>query len=253
MLSKSILCLAMVMALGGVALAQMDDEDQSPQQQPMEQQREGQPMGQPMGQQMRQQMAERWEKMFQRHIAGCMALGNHEEVALGNFAKERASNDEVKAFADTMIKEHHEANETLMKNGLLPPMIAECIHEEHEKNADEKKESASEEEEEKSEEMKAKDGGHRGGNLLKIEVQAAKNCLGLVKKELSELKGADFDKAYMGMQIGAHIGMLAKLQAVEPYATGELKQMVQDAIEKTQKHLDEAKNICKKLKSEKSS
>jgi predicted outer membrane protein len=86
-----------------------------------------------------------------------------------------------------------------------------------------------------------------GSQLLQIQLQAAKNCVDMTKKELSQAQGSNFDKAYVGQQIGAHIHMLASLQAAEPYVRGDFKQVVQQGIEITQKHLDEARNICRDL------
>src|SRR5688572_11371786 len=47
--------------------------------------------------------------MIDQHIAVCLLLGNQEEVALGQFAQDRAQHPEVKQFAQMMAQEHQEA------------------------------------------------------------------------------------------------------------------------------------------------
>jgi predicted outer membrane protein len=47
--------------------------------------------------------------MLSQHIAVCLTLGNQEEVALGQFAQERAQNPQVKQFAQMMAQEHQQA------------------------------------------------------------------------------------------------------------------------------------------------
>lgn len=50
-----------------------------------------------------------------REFATKAATGGRHEVELARIAAERASNTDVKAFADRMIKDHSQANDDLMK------------------------------------------------------------------------------------------------------------------------------------------
>jgi predicted outer membrane protein len=77
--------------------------------------------------------------------------------------------------------------------------------------------------------------------------QMAENCIALTQAELMQTEKDQFDKAYMGQQICAHIGMLAEIKTLENYATGELKPIIQSVGKSTRQHLDQAKNICKQL------
>ena len=49
-----------------------------------------------------------------REFAAKAATGGRHEVELGRLAADRASNSDVKAFADRMIKDHSQANDDLM-------------------------------------------------------------------------------------------------------------------------------------------
>jgi predicted outer membrane protein len=225
MLSKSTLFLSIVIVACGIALAQTTQSNPDVQSDPASKAAEG---------------SQRAESL-QGFLASCIALGNNGEVVLGQLAKDRAKNDRVKEFAETMIKDHQKVIAKLQN--FLPPTVAQLIRSESQEG---KNREMAENRPEGSTRMSMRP-IEGGSQLLQIEVQAARNCGDLMKKELSTMQGAEFDRAYVGQQIGAHIHMLAKLRAVEPYVNGDLKQVVQQGIEMTQKHLDEAKSICKDL------
>jgi hypothetical protein len=88
-----------------------------------------------------------------------------------------------------------------------------------------------------------------GGASPRLDLFRAihQQCLALTQRELQEA-GEDFDACYIGQQVGAHIGMLAKLQASEQYATGELRNFIQEATQTVEGHLQHAKELAKELK-----
>jgi hypothetical protein len=95
---------------------------------------------------------------------------------------------------------------------------------------------------------------HAGGlidQLQQIEEEAAEECLRLTKEELGKHQGAEFDKAFLGTQIGMHLGMLARLKASEKAVSGEFQALVQDAQKKTMEHKQHLEQVMGQLKSEK--
>jgi hypothetical protein len=67
---------------------------------------------------------------------------------------------------------------------------------------------------------------------------------------LEEAEGEEFDQAFVGSQVGAHIAMLAKLRGAEAFASPRLQPIIAESIATTEQHLDQAKQLCKSLKDE---
>jgi predicted outer membrane protein len=83
--------------------------------------------------------------------------------------------------------------------------------------------------------------------LLQFNQQAAGQCLMLTREALEKHSGADFDQAYLGAQVGAHIGMLAKLRAAEGYTNGEFRELVTQGLKTTEEHLQHAEQLLQEL------
>ena len=60
---------------------------------------------------------------------------------------------------------------------------------------------------------------------------------------LSEHKGADFDKAYLGQQIVAHQEMHDKLTVLRNHASSELQQDIEKQLTSTEEHLEHVKKL----------
>jgi hypothetical protein len=58
----------------------------------------------------------------------------------------------------------------------------------------------------------------------------------LNKEELGKYKGSEFDQAFVGSQLGAHIGMLAHLKALEGESSAELNAVVTKMESTTKEH-----------------
>ena len=71
--------------------------------------------------------------------------------------------------------------------------------------------------------------------------------------DLKGKKGADFDKAYMDMQVQAHQKTLSDLQGFQSKAqNADLKKMIEGAIPKVQAHLEKAQSIQQTVQNAKS-
>lgn len=71
--------------------------------------------------------------------------------------------------------------------------------------------------------------------------------------DLKDKKGADFDKAYMDMQVQAHQKTLADLQSFQNKAqNADLKNMITGAIPKVQSHLEKAQSLQQQVQGAKS-
>lgn len=91
-------------------------------------------------------------------------------------------------------------------------------------------------------------GGAHGVNWVSIHKQIGEQCLQSTKQEFERHQGADFDKAYMGQQIVAHMKALDELKVLREHATGELRTEIEKATEMATRHLEEARKIMEQQK-----
>jgi predicted outer membrane protein len=189
-------------------------------------------------------------------IAVCLLLGNQEEVALAQFAQQRSQNEQVRKFAQQMIEHHQQA---ISKIEQAAPEAASLNLQLRGGTEGEAAAStnasgvrpASAEEPVATTASAANTGSDQRGVQLAQSVK--QECLNLTQQELAQKQGAEFDKAYIGQQIGAHIGMLAELRGSKNFATDQLQQVITEGEQMTQKHLAEAKQIMSQLKDQQGS
>lgn len=67
------------------------------------------------------------------------------------------------------------------------------------------------------------------------------------RQYLQSKQGTEFDKAYMGMQLMSHMHMLDMLQTAQGYMPQQAQQVLEQSIEHTQAHLEEARQIMEQL------
>lgn len=174
--------------------------------------------------------ASRQENDLNTFIASCLLIGNQEEVAVAQMAIDRAQNEQVKKFAQMLVDDHQQVIQQLQ------PLAKQGI------SLNENRQAAASR---PSQTQQA--GAASVDQILQLHQQAAQECLQLTKSMMQEKQGAEFDKAFAGMQVGAHVGMLAKLKASEQQASGELATLIQESQQIVKNHLDEAKQLCKQL------
>ena len=63
------------------------------------------------------------------------------------------------------------------------------------------------------------------------------------KEELVRYEGEDFDKAFIGQQLGAHLKMLDELRVFEGHASDSLRGQIKSAQEMVEAHLKQARAI----------
>jgi putative membrane protein len=171
-------------------------------------------------------------------IAACLLLGNQEEIALARFAQEHAKSDDVKEFAKMMDEDHRKAVEKLRQ--IAPQLASVGENLEAGRNAQGANQNANVQ----------GAGADMFSQVLALQESVAQQCLTLTQRELGEKDGNEFDRCYIGQQMGAHLGMLAKLKGSEQFASPQLKSFIQEATKTVQKHFDKTKEIAKTLESE---
>jgi putative membrane protein len=148
------------------------------------------------------------DQNLDRVLGACLLSANKGEVEIGKLAQQRATDRDVKAFAEQMVKEHSKQVETLQQFvGSQQPT----------------------------------------DRRSQIDKQIAERCTSDLKKELESKSGKDFDACYLGSQIGGHMHMSAALAVISSEASGELQKIAKDAQPTVDKHLDQAKKLMDQL------
>jgi len=187
-----------------------------------------------------------------QHIAVCLTLGNQEEVALGQFAQERAQDPEVKQFAQMMVQEHQQAVAKLQQaapqvasmNLQLSGQGGNASGGARNANATNQTTSAN------AANQRTTASGAAGGQhdqMVQLAREVKQKCLELTTADLGQKQGAEFDKCYIGQQLVAHTQMLAHLQAFQQHASAELRPIIQEGTQMTEHHIAQAKQIMEQL------
>lgn len=210
-------------------------------------------------------------------LASCLANGNQGQIAISRLAQERATNPEVKAFAEQMVKEHTAILSQLKslgamtsnrRSGASATDASQGRSELEGRAIDQADRPISQESRTLGQADNARDQGsapttnqpratgqRQSGQatveqLQQIQDQVAQACLERATRELSELNGAEFDKAYMGMQVGGHHKMAVELTVFESHVSPNLQAVISKGLRTTEQHLEQAKNLCKQLDSQ---
>jgi predicted outer membrane protein len=194
-------------------------------------------------------------------LASCVALGNQEEIAMGQFASQKAQNEDVKKFAQMLVQDHQEF---LMK---LKPFASEVSAPGY-LNSDVRAARATNAAPAAQEGVQQAaatttdtevapiqttagtqpaEGMKSGYRHLQIERELAQQCLASAKEKLSAKTGAEFDKCFVGMQIAMHMGMRSKLIVYQRHASKELAPILAAGQQKTEEHLAKAEELMKEL------
>lgn len=186
-------------------------------------------------------------------FATCLILENQNEVAAARIAAQRSQNPAVKDFANMMMKEHQEFIEKLEKFGgtdLRSRLAAAGQAGQNAVNGDRTAPDAAQTEtapRANRPEGSAVAAGEHGAKFMQIKREIADECRSSTQRELSSKSGIEFDKCYVGMQIGAHMYMVDSLKVLERHASAELRPIIAEGREVAQTHLDHAKKLMKSI------
>jgi predicted outer membrane protein len=164
-----------------------------------------------------------------QQIAAIIHGGSHNEVEISKFAESKLQNKEAQAFAEKMIEDHTADAEN------------------YQKWAGKQGDAALREGGQAAEGPRP---GQRASALdwNQIHEQVAQQCLASAKQELGRHQGAEFDQAYMGMQLAGHMKMQDELKVLKNYASGELQQQIDKSLQVVQGHLQQARQVMEQLK-----
>lgn len=191
-------------------------------------------------------------------LATCLAISNQEEIAIAQFAQDKAQNNDVKSFAQTLAQDHRNFLNKLKK--WAPEAARDGYLDEGNRNVnrtsgqsavqqvkDEITEAkpATVGQEVAADEVNPDQIGHL--DITQLHRELAEECIRHAKMEMNQKEGKEFDRCFVGHQIGKHAEMKVKLIVFERHATGDLKQVIADGIEVTERHKRRAEELLKQL------
>jgi predicted outer membrane protein len=88
------------------------------------------------------------------------------------------------------------------------------------------------------------------GNLdwNKIHKELADKCLQSTKEEFEKHQGRDFDQAYLGQQLLAHMQVVDSLEVLKNHASPQLRQILEKEQQMAQGHLEEVRQLMGSIK-----
>ncbi len=89
-----------------------------------------------------------------------------------------------------------------------------------------------------------------GGAILQVMNQVGQKRQTFVERELSRYRGAEFDNAYLGQQVLAHLELLAMLETFGNLASPEFRRVCDQATASTEQHLTMARRHMEQLAAE---
>jgi predicted outer membrane protein len=199
-----------------------------------------------------------------QEMAACLLAACRNEIELAKLAQTKATSQEVKDFAAKTIRENTQGCEKLEKwagslasvrpaaGGQVRPLPGRPATE-----AVPDAPPATPRGEDPNIEVRVQPGarpvadvtvgGNRGLNWVVVHKELAAQCLASAKKELSQKEGADFDKCFIGMSVGAHQHAIDAQEVFAKHASPEFQAELQDCQKVCLGQLQEAKNIMKDL------
>jgi len=201
-------------------------------------------------------------------LAACLIIGNHKEIAISRLA-EQSQNAEVQKFAQQMIQDHEKFVAELQKfaeqGGIQTQQLAvdatadangqpATTRESTRPQPNQPRSTAKQDPKDPSSDATRRtarsevlDQHGNANDMLGIEREVAQQCLQSAQREMSEKQGVEADQCYVGMQVGAHMYMVDKLEVFSRHASPELQAVLQQGLQTAQQHLDHAKKLHKEL------
>jgi len=161
-----------------------------------------------------------------QQIAACVYGECHNEIEIAKLAESKAQSEEVRDFAQKMVSDHTPGCQEMQR------LAGQLVSDTHGEQAHQPQRGAA------------------GGQLdwVSIHKEVGQQCLKSVKQELSSKQGIEFDKCFMGQQIGAHMKVVDSLTVLRNHASSDLQQKLDQELQTAKQHLQLAKQIEQKLK-----
>jgi predicted outer membrane protein len=200
----------------------------------------------------------------EKFLAGCLLQKNKCEIEFAQLAQQQSQNPQVKEFAQMLEQDHQkivqqleplaggQAGQSATRVESQTRISAAGQNDAQRQPADTTRlpGSPGATQTTRSQTQTAEYGSQEMSGpfaqLAQIEKQIGEQKKQAMLDELQQKSGAEFDKCYVGSQVGAHMEAVAALQVISQQQ-GELAQAAQQALPTVQQHLDHAKQLAKQL------
>ncbi|MEX2175334.1 MAG: DUF4142 domain-containing protein [Pirellulaceae bacterium] len=182
-----------------------------------------------------------------QQIAAVLLACCKNEVELAKFAQQKATSEEVKQFAEMLVKDHMPMCKKLEQAaGSLAAARPGAEGEAPAAGAERRDPSA------RPGARPGADASARGGqggelNWVNIHQEIAQKCLASTKKALSQKEGQEFDQCYLSAALMSHQQAIDTTQVLQQHASSQLKSDLQQGIQMSTAHLEQGKQIMEKL------
>jgi predicted outer membrane protein len=199
------------------------------------------------------------QQQLDAHLANCLVLGNQEEIALCRYALERIDDEKVKELAQKMIDDH-EKFVTQLRRYASKDKSFELRTGSKGKETIRRVGGTDEDRPDKTTRpatgapgatTAARPAGDVAARMFAIAQETAEECLKLTQECLSQYEGKEFDQAFLGQQVGAHIGMQAKMKVAEGHVSPEFKELLRTGQKTAKEHKQHAEKLMGKVASSK--
>lgn len=171
----------------------------------------------------------------QHDLASILTIANEGEVAISKIGVEKAQHADVKKFAEEMVKVHGDMIAKIQQAdaaGIAAADAGAGAAAQPQQNAGRR--SASVE-------------PTGDSPMVSLKRELAAQCLQSKQDELGKKQGAEFDKCFMGAQLGMHMEAIDTMKVFQRHTSGELKNTIDEGIKTAESHLEHAKSIMKTL------
>ena len=193
-------------------------------------------------------------------LANWLLIDNRNEVAIAEIAQQKAQDPEVKRFAQKMIEDHRQFADKLQSfagtmgysgRNETPGSTSSRGGTDGNRggtdsNSDDSQGSTTGSQGSRGSSTTGPEYGFDGSKHMIFE-ELGQQCLDSAKKELNQHSGADFDRCFMGMMVGEHMKANDMLTVFQRHASGSLKNVLSEGQSTVSTHLDQAKEIKRKL------
>jgi uncharacterized protein (DUF305 family) len=177
------------------------------------------------------------------------------EIQLANFALQHTKNEEVRNFAQMIIKDHVNLNKQLER------FVSEEVRA---RWGNESRASAGEPSAPQSDAKAPQSGtetagqpaslpgsestaGAKPASLFQIRQDMSDQLVSSIERELGQYQGSDFDRAFLGQQFWGHVVFIASSTAGGKHLSGDLKQVADQGAKTAEKHLDDCRKLIRDL------
>jgi len=182
-------------------------------------------------------------------IAHWLLIDQQAVVECSKMAQERATNENVKQFAQMMVTDHSACLDKLEAIRKATPETTGSVNRNN--SIISRAENAVVDPKNAGVLIKDPEGKQRDGKLMyqptdfvQVKEEVCKQMKATMAKEMKNITGSDFDRAYMMHIVAGHEALLASCKAVRPTASKEFQAMLDQNIEKMTTHAKQARQLC---------